>query len=216
MGIWVRRGLRAAGWLIFVLLSLAVATYAFAYLYGDFRPRNPFDRRFVLAGLAVPAHFFGAGLALGLAPLQLWEGLRRRLPRLHRLAGGLYAAGVLSGGLSGLLLAPNAHAGWASGSGFLLLALAWLAVTAVGLREAVAGRIAAHRRWMLRSVALTGAAITLRLTLGVGQGLLQLPFATVYVFAAWSCWTVNLLAVELWLRRADAVARRPALSAAAG
>lgn len=108
--------------LIFVLLSLAVAAYAFAYLYGDFRPRNPFDRRFALAGLAVPMHFFGAGLALVMAPLQLWQGLRRRLPRLHRLAGWLYAGGVLIGGLGGLMLAPDAQAGWASGSGFLLLA----------------------------------------------------------------------------------------------
>lgn len=68
---------------------------------------------------------------------------------------------------------------------------------------------------MLRGVALTGSAITLRLTLAVGQGLLQLPFATVYVFAAWSCWTVNLFAAELWLRRKDAASRCPALSVAA-
>lgn len=215
MGIRAMRGLRAAGWLIFVLSSLAVAAYAFAYLYGDFRPRNPFDRRFVLAGLAVPMHFFGAGLALALAPLQLWAGLRRRLPRLHRLVGWLYAGGVLIGGLGGLTLAPNAHAGWASGGGFLLLALVWLATTAFGIAQAIAGRIDAHRRWMLRSVALTGSAITLRLMLAAGQGLLHLPFATVYVFAAWSCWTVNLFAVEFWLRRRGGAAR-PVPSVAAG
>ncbi|HWU53187.1 MAG TPA: hypothetical protein VN153_10250, partial [Tahibacter sp.] len=64
--------------------------------------------------------------------------------------------------------------------------------------------------------ALTAAAVTLRLTLGIGQGVLHLPFATVYVFAAWSCWTVNLLIVELWLRRSGAAARGwPAVSVAA-
>lgn len=216
MGNWALRTLRAAAGLIFVLLCLAVAAYAFAYLYGDFRPRNPFDRRFALAGLAVPAHLFGAGLALALAPLQLWQGLRNRVPRAHRLVGWLYAFGVLIGGLGGLALAPNAHAGWASGAGFLLLALVWLATTGLGIGHAVAGRFGEHRRWMLRSVALTAAAITLRLTLAVGQGALHLPFATVYVFAAWSCWTVNLLVVELWLRRAGTAARQgPAVSVAA-
>lgn len=192
---------------VFALLCAAVAVYAFRYLYGNFRPRNPFDRHFAAAGLAVPAHFFGAGLALLLAPLQLSGGLRRRLPRLHRIAGWLYAAGVLIGGVAGLLLARNAHGGLASGSGFALLAVAWLASTGLGIRHAIAGEHAQHRRWMWRSVALTSSAVTLRLMLVLGQGVLHLPFVTVYVAAAWLCWTLNLALVEGWLRWRDRGAR---------
>lgn len=147
---------------VFALLCAAVAVYALRYLHGNFRPRNPFDQHFAVAGLAVPAHFFGAGLALLLAPLQLSGELRRRLPRLHRIAGWLYAAGVLIGGLAGLLLARNAHGGLASGSGFALLAATWLASTGLGIRHAIAGEHAQHQRWMWRSVALTSSAVTLR------------------------------------------------------
>ena len=81
-----------------------------------------------------------------------------------------------------------------------LLALSWLSVTTIGIAHAVRGRHEAHRRWMWRSVALTASAVTLRITLGLGLGVLHLPFLSVYVFAAWSCWTINLALCELLLR----------------
>lgn len=198
-----RIGIQAGRWLaglVFAALCLAVAAYAVGYLYGDFRPRNPFDRRFALAGLAVPAHFFGAGLALALAPFQLSALLRRRLPRLHRLVGWLYVGGVLIGGLGGLALAAGAYRGWASGAGFALLAVVWLACTGIGVAHAVRGDLERHRRWIWRSVALTASAVTLRLMLGLGTGALQLPFPLVYVTSAWACWLVNLAVCELLLR----------------
>lgn len=198
---WAGKTGRVLAGLVFAVLCAGVAAYAFGYLYADYQPRNPFAVRFARSGLDVPAHFFGAGLALLLAPLQLWGGLRRRWPRLHRTGGWLYAAAVLIGGLSGLSLARNAHGGWASASGFSLLAVTWLWMTALGIAYAIAGDYERHRRWMLRSVALTAAAISLRLMLALGQGVLHLPFVTVYIAAAWGCWTINLALCELWLYR---------------
>lgn len=196
---WLSIGTRRGAYLLFALLCFAVAAYAFGYLYGDFRPRNPFDRRFAAAGLVVPAHFFGAGVALALAPLQLWGWLRTRVPRLHRIGGWLYAFSVLIGGLAGLDMSTRAHGGWASGAGFALLSVTWLVATATGIGYAIAGDVYRHRRWMWRSVALTSSAVTLRLMLATGQGVLHLPFIAVYVFSAWGCWLVNLAVVEAWL-----------------
>lgn len=191
---------RKSAYLLAALACAALAAYAFAYLYGEFRPHNPFDAQFAVSGLDVPGHLFGAGLALLLAPLQLNAWVRRRWPRLHRLGGWLYAGAILIGGLSGLSLARHAQGGAASGAGFALLAAVWIAVTAVGIGYAIAGDTARHRRWMWRSIALTTSALTLRIILGVGTGPLQLPFVPVYVFAAWSCWTFNLAVCETWLR----------------
>ncbi|HSX61042.1 MAG TPA: DUF2306 domain-containing protein [Tahibacter sp.] len=202
-GSWARR----CAHLVFAVLCVAVAAYAFHFLYGEFRPRNPFDRRFAVGGIAVPAHFFGAGLALALAPFQVWARLRGRLPRAHRVGGWLYAGGVLTGGIGGLAMATDAHGGWASGAAFALLGVVWIASTALGVGFAIAGDIARHRRWMWRSVALTASAVTLRLELAIGQGALQLPFLITYVFAAWSCWTINLAIVEWWLRRRPSARR---------
>lgn len=210
----MRSRLRTFGWrlaqLLFSLACLATAAYAFAYLSMAFRSGDPFAERFAVSGLDVPAHFFGAGLALLLVPLQLSQGIRRRWPALHRTGGWLSAAAILIGGVSGLSLAQDAHGGWPSRAGFSLLSLLWLGVTAYGIRLAIAGEIARHRRWMAYSMALTAGAVTLRLMLAFGTGLLQLPFLPVYVGAAWGSWLFNL-AVCAWLLRAPA---RPGLSAA--
>lgn len=68
---------------------------------------------------------------------------------------------------------------------------------------------------MLRSYALTSAAITLRLYLGAATAA-KLPFADAYPAIAWLCWVPNLALVELALRwPARQPARTPAPSAAA-
>ena len=53
---------------------------------------------------------------------------------------------------------------------------------------------------MVRSFALTFAAVTLRLYLGV-SGASGVPFAVAYPLIAWACWVPNLVVAELWLRR---------------
>lgn len=196
----LRSVLRWTAQTLFTLTSVLVAAYAFTYLFRSFRVGDPFAAQFALSGWDVPLHFFGAGLALLLAPLQVTAGVRRRLPALHRTAGWLYVAAILVGGTSGLSLAFNAQGGAASGVGFALLALLWLAITVRGVLFAVAGDIARHRRWMCRSVALTFAAVTLRVMLGVGGGVLGLPFMPVYITAAWASWLINLAMCELILR----------------
>src|SRR6185437_5002558 len=54
---WLLRGLAI---LAFAVLSIAVAIYAFAYLYREHSPYNRFAAQFAVSGLDVPAHFFGA------------------------------------------------------------------------------------------------------------------------------------------------------------
>jgi hypothetical protein len=193
-----RRLARGAAYLIFALLCGAIALYAFRFLYGPYQLGNPLHARFALAGWSIPAHFFFAGLALLLAPLQVNAWLRGRWPRAHRVGGWLYAGCVLAGGAGALAMAPQAQGGFVTASAFTLLGIAWIGTTALGIGYAVAGDTARHRRWMWRSVALTASAVTLRLILGVGLGVLHAPFMPVYIVAAWGCWTINLALCE-WL-----------------
>lgn len=186
------------GLAIWVLAGTAVAIYAFVYLYlSGYGGR--FAAQFAISGYDVPLHFFFSGLALLIAPLQLVSAIRRRWPAWHRATGGLYAAAVMIGGFAGLSLAFKAQGGVSARIAFVALALLWLAFTAVGLYRAVTRDFEGHRRWIIRSVALTYAAVTLRLVLfgGLAMGW---PFRPVYIAAAWLCWILNLLACELWLR----------------
>lgn len=160
------------------LACIATAAHAFLFLYRSQSPDNPFAAQFALSGWDVPAHFFGAGLALLPVPLQTSGYVRRRWPGLHRLAGWLSAAAILIGGVSGLSLAPKAQGGLPSATAFVLLSLLWLGITANGIRLAVNGDYAGHRVWMAFSLSLTTAATTLRLILGAGIAL-QLPIIPV-------------------------------------
>lgn len=198
------RGRRVA----FALLLLAVAALtvgAAGYLFVGESVYFPEQRAVFLARQGVLlAHVGGAAVALLCAPWLPTAGVRRR-PRLHRRLGRTYLAGSLVGGLGGLALAPTAFGGAVSGAGFGALAVAWLATGGLGLAAARRGDLAAHRRWMVRSLALTYAALTLRLYLGLygaasAAGLVAFGFEQAYRGVAWVCWVPNL-AVAWWLTR---------------
>jgi hypothetical protein len=76
----------------------------------------------------------------------------------------------------------------------------------VGWRQAVGGNLDLHRRWMIRSYALTLAAVTLRIYLPASM-LLGIPFPVAYPAIAWLCWVPNLLVAQ-WM-----IGSRPALGA---
>ncbi|ENZ80702.1 MULTISPECIES: DUF2306 domain-containing protein [Caulobacter] len=186
-------------WMVMTLLSLVVALTAYRYPLnvGPLAPNvvaNLFARPFL------DLHVAGAATALLIAPFQVLPGLRARRPGLHRVMGRIYVAGCLAGGMGGLVLAFGSTAGPIATAGFGLLALAWLATTVQAWRMALARRVAEHRAWMIRSMALTLAAVTLRLYLPFAA-LGPIPFFDAYRAIAFLCWVPNLLLAEVWLKR---------------
>ncbi|NBN65857.1 DUF2306 domain-containing protein [Pannonibacter tanglangensis] len=152
-----------------------------------------------LDGYRLPmyAHIIFGPVALALVPLQVWPGSRRR-PALHRWSGQLYVLSILLAALGSLAMLPAYQGSTFTAAGFLTLALLWIATTGMGLVRALQGRFDDHRIWMLRSAALTVAAVTLRLIMfplmASGQSVLE-----TYEITAWGSWLINLVAVEAWL-----------------
>ncbi len=209
-----RMGARRVGWATAAVLAVLVALVASRYLRLDPAAYFPQQRQVYLQreGILL-VHVVGGMTALLTGPWQLATRLRRRLLRVHGLTGALYVAGAAAGGCAGLLLAPTAHGGAVSSLGFGALAVGWLATTGVGLRMALTGRYADHRRWMLRSYSLAFAAVTLRLLLGLHSGLEAagvpvVRFDTAYQAIAWLSWLPQLLLVW-WLTSARTSGRRP-------
>jgi hypothetical protein len=161
--------------------------------------------------VAIGVHIACSAFALALVPVQVLGVVRATWPRVHRWSGrALLGLGVLPGGIAGLIAATFAFGGVVSTLGFGTLALAWLACGGVGLRAARKRDWSAHRAWMVRLIALTLAAVTLRVQLGIGLGLgptIGLAFENFYPWLAWTSWVFNLLAAEgllAWQRRAKA------------
>ncbi len=201
MRTWLASLTRTGFMLLFQALCLLSAFGAFSYLYVKLGGTpGSLSAKFAASGWDVPAHFFAAGLALALVPLQLNNWVRRRAPRLHRIGGWLSAAVILIGGVSGLSLAADAHGGAVTGTSFAIIAVLWLVTMGNGIRHALAGDLVRHRRWMMRCIAVTCAAITLRLTQAVLMGGVHWDFDAAYPVSAWFCWPFNLLVCELFLR----------------
>jgi len=186
-------------WMILALLCLGIVVYSARYLLHP--PRTPAQA--LGNPLGVPwlfIHVAGAVAALVLGSFQFLPALRRGSRPPHRWVGRLYVMGCLIGGAAGLILAFGSSAGPIASAGFGGLAVIWIVVTLLGWRAVLQGRFADHRRWMIRSWALTLAAITLRLYLPLVMAL-DLPFLPWYRAISFLAWVPNLIAAELWLRR---------------
>lgn len=186
------------GWTLLAIMCLGIAAYSARYLLHPPQTQeqalgNPLGVPFLFI------HIAGAVTALLLGSLQFVPALRR-VPS-HRWIGRVYVVGCLVGGGAGLILAPGSFAGPIASVGFGSLAIIWIAVTLMGWRAAMQGRFVEHRRWMIRSWALTLAAVTLRLYLPTVQ-VLDLPFLPWYRAISFLAWVPNLIAAEVWLRYA--------------
>ncbi len=185
--------------IIMICISVAVAFVSLRFVLlglddafggtGSFRA----DQKTLLT-----IHVVAGPLALIFGAIQFLAALRVHWPSIHRWIGRVYVAAVVTGGLSGLLIAPSVPGGWLSALGFGALAILWLGSTGVAFVHARARRITAHRSWMIRSFALTFAAVTLRIYLPmffVGG----MDYDAAAPWLAWICWVPNLIIAELWL-----------------
>ena len=184
------------------------------------RSRVPQPAGFAAHYPILVAHVVFGSVALLTACLQIWPWLRRTRPASHRLFGRVYVfAGVLPAGILGLTIGALSPFGPVARVSNVLLASLWLFFTITGYRMARRHRQAEHRRWMIRSFALTASIITNRFW-GVLAYVVLSPHLdslfegsekmlswTVAGLATWLGWVVTLLIAEWWLER-DAVPRR--------
>ena len=206
-------------WTWVALSSLAIAVFAIVpYLTASLADLSDagvgladnYDGRPAVVQAAFYAHIVAGGLALVAGPFQFWRGLRDRHRSVHRWIGRTYLAAVAIAGVSGLVMAPFSEAGFAGFFGFGTLAVLWLATGWQAYRAIRRRDVASHRAWMMRNFALTYAAVTLRLWLGVLITVQALPggdfdfeaaFANAYAVVPFLAWLPNLVVAEWLIRR---------------
>ncbi|WP_218044374.1 DUF2306 domain-containing protein [Kiloniella laminariae] len=196
------RGLmKKGGWLLLMLAATVIALMSTRFLLPDPPHVGPeIMANFIAHKPTFLAHVLGSLIALLIGPWQFIGGLRNRWPGLHRWTGRLYMLAVLVGGVGGFIVAWTTLAGPVAVAGFATLSVLWLYVTGKGYQTVRAGRYVEHRRWMIRSYALTAAAITLRLGLPIAPAL-GYDFMTGYIIQTWAAWLINLAVAEFYLYR---------------
>ncbi|MGH3735785.1 MAG: DUF2306 domain-containing protein [Micromonosporaceae bacterium] len=236
-----RRTPRKRGWWrqvwVVPLLMVAALFLALAvppYLTGDRAlSRVPTHDELAWYYPVLVAHIVFGSIALVTGAFQVWPWFRGRFPVAHRWMGRAYFfAGVFPAGVGGLLIAPLSSTGLASQFANTTMAVLWLPISIAGYRMARQRRYVEHRRWMLRSYALTTAIVFNRLW-GTMMLILFAPHLfdapetaggfidagdhvamTAIGIANWLSWIVNLLVVEWWLERTDFARKHRARRAA--
>lgn len=184
--------------LAFVGIRLAVDV---PHLLGGSVPEEGlFEHRYVVHAWLAYAHILPGVVYLLLAPFQLARGFRNgNLGRHRRLGRVAIGAGVLSGafaivfgGLFSFGGTTQALASVAFGTWFLLaLGIAYRAIRRRDLRT--------HRRWMIRAFAVGVAVGTIRIWVGLLDGLGVMSFRDAFGPAFWISFGMHAIAAELWL-----------------
>ena len=143
-------------------------------------------------------HITTSLLVLVAGLLQFLPIVARRGPGLHRQLGKFYIIGVLAlAAPSGLILARFANGGLAAQVGFTLQCVVWWLCTWKAYRAARQRQWPLHVDWMLRSFAVTLAALALRGESYFMYYLLDTKPIETYLTVTWLSWVGNLVLVEL-------------------
>jgi uncharacterized membrane protein len=188
----------------FIIVAYAVIQYGFydPKLAGlvQFKLKSP-DFHVTPWVYFLYAHIATGSLALLIGPFQIFRKQSgKNSKNIHRSFGKIYVACIFISGLINIYLSMNASGGWVARTGFFTMDLIWMYATYMAVAKIMKKDIQAHRNWMLRSYAITFAAVTLRLY--------QFPlmvlfgdFEPAYKIVAWLCWVSNLLIIELVIRK---------------
>ena len=174
------------------LMAVWMGLGALGYITGDpahldpvFRPK--YNRHLTL----VLSHGISSILALTAGPWQFWKRLRTRRRGLHRVLGYLYLSAIAVGASTGWVMGLMAEGGVLARVGFCLADGLWLFTDWSALQSARQHDFLAHRRWMIRSYALTFGAVWLRLFL-YGLRWLGYDFNAIYPYISWLSWSTSL------------------------
>ncbi|AXE21657.1 DUF2306 domain-containing protein [Runella rosea] len=142
-------------------------------------------------------HIVSSLWTMGIGIPQFIPFVVKKYPRLHQTLGKIYVFSILFlAAPSGLGLAIYANGGLPAKVGFSLQCLVWWLATWVAWREIQNKRWQTHIEWMMRSYAVTLAAMSLR----VGSYAMVYFFHTkpieTYLTVTWLSWVGNLVIVE--------------------
>ncbi|OEF03957.1 DUF2306 domain-containing protein [Vibrio genomosp. F10] len=185
-------------WLGMFILATAVTGYGITVLLLPDIAAESFQERIHKGNLALFSHIICGSIALFIGAIQMSRRFRELSRTLHRNVGKVYLLAVSISAIAGMEMALQADGGIIARLGFGTLAVFWFVTGYLSYHTARNKKINEHRKWITYNYALTLAAVTLRILLGVGLGVLQIDFSTAYPVIAWLCWVPNMF-VAKWL-----------------
>jgi uncharacterized membrane protein len=195
---------------IVIYFALCAATFAMLLTIAQYASFSStvgflqFKQDYLHVGIwkaAFYIHVFSSLLTLCAGFTQFSSFVLKEHKKLHRLLGKIYAYNILFINFpAGMIMAFYANGELPSKIAFIILDSLWFFFTLKAVIAIKGKDIKAHKRFMIRSYALTCSAITLRLWKIVLSNTFDIDPQTLYMIDAWMGFVPNLLFAE-WLIR---------------
>ncbi|MEO1257349.1 MAG: DUF2306 domain-containing protein [Bacteroidota bacterium] len=161
--------------------------------------------------LAFYAHIFSSLFVLCSGAFLFSGYILKKHPALHRRLGKIYVGLLLLvSAPSGLVMGFHANGGWMAQLSFFILTPLWWWFTYQGYVTARNKKFKAHKKWMMRSYALTLSAISLRVYQMLLGSFFMIDPMVQYVLVSWVSWLGNLAFIELYMWKKGTAAARSA------
>jgi uncharacterized membrane protein len=209
VGRWTpgRKTARAVQITLSLIIAIVLASFVkrlfidIPHLAAGTVPADDFDRRYVTQPWLAYLHIIPGVLYLLLAILQLTYRFRSRHYPTHRRLGRIAAGAALTSGLFAVVFGGLFSFGGPPEASASVVFSLWLLVSVVlAVRAIRRGDVVRHRRWMIRAFAVGAGVGTVRIWIGLFEGLGLLDFQSALGPAFWIGFSLHVLAAELWLR----------------
>jgi uncharacterized membrane protein len=154
-------------------------------------------------------HGIAGACALLLGPMQFSDRLRQQYAKLHRVVGRIYVGGVAIAGPLGFYIQFFQERSGATRSFSVAAAVdaaLWMITTGIAFAFILAGKVQAHRQWMVRSFAVALVFLEVRFIGGVTRWEM-IPGAIQTI--VWCCLAFSLLAADITLQWQELRRLRP-------
>jgi uncharacterized membrane protein len=182
----------------FIMLTkvLPYLTFERAMNFLGTKPDEVLDKNHFMWAFYV--HILSSLIVMPIGVLQFSTFIFQKNKKLHHNLGKIYILTILAlAAPSGLILAAYANGGLAARVGFTLQSLVWWTVTMMAWREAEQKNWLNHTHAMIRSFAVTLAAMSLRTESYFMFYYLETKPIETYLTVTWLSWVGNLLIVEI-------------------
>ena len=152
------------GWSLLIPLIIVMTAVTLFTSIGIFRDPRHFSLA-IISSLYYPLlviHISLGTIAVFSGMVQFFPQIRRKRPQVHRLIGRIYMGSVLISGMTALFVALFTVV-FNEQVAFLTLDVLWLLSGWKAFRAIRQGKVELHRLWVVRTYALTLAAIFARL-----------------------------------------------------
>ena len=213
----VRTAAMAIGTLIAIVLAFAAIRVVSDWpsILANTMPDDEFAERYVEHPWRGYLHIAPGVVYLLGAPLQLSRRFRTRHYDVHRRLGRVLLGCALVSAVFALLFGiPFAWGGAAESLATVVFGTWFLACLLLAFRAIRSDNVPQHRRWMIRAFAVVIGIGTIRIWVGIFEGIEQgmsrgttpaAPDHTMFGVAFWLAFTMHVAIGEWWLRRTPAL-----------